>query len=192
MRRPFTDRVSDPTLAALEPISSAQRSLAARGWEWAELALVAGAAIAADQITKHLVTRSLALNQADRIVGPVAIRRLQNSGIAFGFFTSATALVIAFTTVAVVWMLAFFARSGSRHPVIPGALGLLLGGSVSNLVDRVRLGYVTDFIDVGGWWPAFNLADSFIVIGVGMLVIAAAVAGRRTTKPRRHLDVAAR
>ena len=73
--------------------------------------------------------------------------------------------MIALTVIAIVWMSIFFARSGARHPVIPAALGLLIGGSLSNLVDRVRLGYVTDFIDFG-WWPAFNLADSFIVIGV--------------------------
>ena len=59
-------------------------------------------------------------------------------------------------------MLVFFARSGQRHPMLPVALGLVLGGSVSNLVDRVRLGHVTDFLDVR-YWPAFNLADTFIV-----------------------------
>ncbi len=88
-------------------------------------------------------------------------------------------------------MVVYFARSGARHPVIPAALGLLIGGSLSNLVDRIRLGYVTDFIDLG-WWPAFNLADSFIVIGVAMLVVAALLADRGPNKPRRHLDVAAR
>ena len=59
-------------------------------------------------------------------------------------------------------MLVFFARSGARHPVLPVALGLVIGGSLSNLLDRVRLGYVTDFLDLR-YWPAFNLADSFIV-----------------------------
>jgi signal peptidase II len=88
-------------------------------------------------------------------------------------------------------MLFYFARAGARHPVIPAALGLLIGGSLSNLVDRVRLGYVTDFIDFG-WWPAFNLADSFIVIGVLVLVVAAVAADRRPRRARRHLDVAAR
>ena len=66
-------------------------------------------------------------------------------------------------------MLVFFARSGARHPVLPVALGLLIGGSVSNLVDRVRLGHVTDFLDLR-YWPAFNLADTFIVVGVAILV----------------------
>jgi signal peptidase II len=74
-------------------------------------------------------------------------------------------------------MLFFFARSGSRHPVLPVALGLVIGGSVSNLVDRVRLGHVTDFLDLK-FWPAFNLADSFIVVGVGILLLALLAADR--------------
>ena len=55
-----------------------------------------------------------------------------------------------------------------RHPLLPAALGLVIGGSLSNLIDRIRLGHVTDFLDFK-YWPAFNLADSFIVIGVVML-----------------------
>jgi signal peptidase II len=81
-------------------------------------------------------------------------------------------------------MLVYFARSGARHPVLPVALGLVIGGSVSNLADRVRLGFVTDFLDLR-YWPAFNLADSFIVIGVGIL-LAALVLAEREPKPRRE------
>jgi signal peptidase II len=176
---------------ALAPVSVAERSLAAGGWEWAGLAAVALAAAAADQVTKHLVTTSLALNQSVRVIGPLTIHRLENSGVAFGLFTSATTIVIALTLIAVAWMLVYFARSGARHPVIPAALGLLIGGSVSNLADRIRLGYVTDFIDIR-WWPAFNLADSFIVVGVAMLLAAALLPDRRPSKGRRPLDVAAR
>ena len=99
--------------------------------------------------------------------------------------------MIVLTGLAVLWMLVYFARRGARHPLIPAGLGLLIGGSLSNLVDRVRLGHVTDFIDFG-WWPAFNLADSFIVIGVGILIAALLGADRRPKQVRRHLDVAAR
>ena len=74
-------------------------------------------------------------------------------------------------------MLAYFARSGGRHPVLPIALGLVIGGSVSNLADRIRLGHVTDFLDFR-YWPAFNLADSFIVIGVGIILVALVLADR--------------
>jgi signal peptidase II len=120
------------------------------------------------------------------VLGPFWIHHVRNSGIAFGFFSQATAVVIVLTGLAVVWMLVYFGRSGARHPILPVALGLVIGGSTSNLLDRVRLGYVTDFLDLR-WWPAFNLADSFIVTGVLILLATLALAERepRRTKPAR-------
>jgi signal peptidase II len=175
----------------LAPVSVAERSLGAGAWQWAGLATVAFAAVFADQLTKHIVTRTLALDDSVHVAGPLSIHHVQNSGIAFGLFSSATAVVTVVTGIAVVWMIVFFARSGSRHPVLPAALGLLIGGSVSNLVDRIRLHHVTDFIDVN-WWPAFNLADSFIVVGVAILLAALIAADRKPRPPQRTLDVAAR
>ena len=165
---------------ALTPVSVAERSLAARAPQWAGLAAVVLAAIAADQLTKLIVSSQLELDESLHVLGPFSIHHVQNSGIAFGLFASATAVVTALTALAVGWMLVYFARSGARHPVLPVALGLLIGGSTSNLIDRIRLGHVTDFLDFG-WWPAFNLADSFIVIGVAILFGALLLgeAGRR-------------
>jgi signal peptidase II len=117
------------------------------------------------------------------VVGPFSIHHVTNSGIAFGLFASATSIVILLTGLAVAWMLSFFARSGSRHPVLPVALGLVIGGSVSNLTDRVRLGHVTDFLDFK-YWPAFNLADTFIVVGVAALLLALVASDRQSTRPR--------
>ena len=154
---------------AFAAISVAERSLSAERRQWIGLAVVALAAVIADQLTKHVVASQIQLDSAVKLIGPLSIRHVQNSGIAFGLFSSATAIVIVLTTVAVGWMLIFFARSGARHPALPVALGLLIGGCVSNLVDRVRLGYVTDFLDMR-WWPAFNLADASIVIGVAVLL----------------------
>jgi signal peptidase II len=189
--RPVTDvRVGSRT-NGLEPVSVAERSLAAGAWQWAGLVAVAIAAVIADQVTKHIVTSSLALDESEHVVGPLSIHHVQNSGIAFGLFSSATAVVTVVTAIAVVWMIVFFARSGARHPVLPAALGLLIGGSLSNLVDRIRLHHVTDFIDLK-YWPAFNLADSFIVIGVAILLLALVAADRAPRPPRRTLDVAAR
>jgi signal peptidase II len=179
------------TTNGLQAISVAERSLAAGLWQWAGLASVACAAIIADQVTKYLVTSRLSLDQSVNVLGPLSIHHVQNSGIAFGFFPDSTALVVAVTSAAVVWMVVFFARSGSRHPVLPAALGLLLGGSISNLADRVRLGHVTDFVDLK-YWPAFNLADSFIVVGVAILLFAVVGGDREPQQRRRPLDVAAR
>ncbi|HKH31037.1 MAG TPA: signal peptidase II [Gaiellaceae bacterium] len=166
----------------LEPISAAHRPLGARASQWLGLLSVALAAIVADQLTKQLVTSQLALDDEVHVAGPLSIHHVQNSGIAFGLFASATPIVTMLTAIAVGWMLWFFARSGARHPVLPVALGLLIGGSASNLIDRVRLGHVTDFIDLG-FWPAFNLADAFIVSGVAILLVALLAADRR--KPGR-------
>jgi signal peptidase II len=189
-RPPVDVRVGSST-NGLVPVSVAERSLAAGPWQWGGLAIVAVAAILADQVTKHVVTHTLALDDSEHVIGPLSIHHVQNSGIAFGLFSSATAGVTVITAIAVVWMVAFFARSGSRHPVLPAALGLLIGGSVSNLIDRIRLGHVTDFIDFR-YWPAFNLADSFIVLGVVILLGALVVTDRKPQPPRRTLDVAAR
>jgi len=188
--RTYDVRVGSST-DALTPVSVAERSLAARAPQWIGLGAVVFAAIAADQLTKYVVSTQLGFDEALHVIGPFAIHHVQNSGIAFGLFASATAVVTVVTSIAVIWMLVFFARSGSRHPVLPASLGLLIGGSVSNLVDRIRLHHVTDFVDLK-WWPAFNLADSFIVIGVVILLGALVVADRAPKPPRRTLDVAAR
>ena len=165
---------------AVRPTLAAERSLAAGPAQWIALLAVAGAALFADQLTKQVIARTLDIGQSVDIIGPFSVRHVENSGIAFGFFSSRTTIVIAVTAVAVGWMLWFFARSGRRHPVLPVALGLVLGGSIANLIDRVRLGRVTDFLDLEAW-PAFNLADTFIVVGVAVLFGALILADR----PRR-------
>ena len=183
-RAPAPDVRVGSTTDGLTPISSASRQMGATLHQWVSLGLVAVAALCADQLTKAIVTNRLDLGDAVHVIGPFSIHHVTNSGIAFGLFASATPIVILLTSLAVAWMLYFFARSGSRHPVLPVALGLVIGGSVSNLIDRVRLGHVTDFLDVR-FWPAFNLADSFITIGVAILLLALMAADRsRPARPR--------
>ena len=169
---------------ALTPLSRATRSFAATPVQWLSLGAIAIAAIVADQVTKHIVAANLALGDRVHVVGPFAIRHVRNSGIAFGLSSNATPAVIVVTGIAVAWMLVYFARSGARHPVLPVALGLVIGGSISNLVDRVRLGHVTDFLDFK-YWPAFNLADSFIVVGVAILLLALVSDDRKSARPPR-------
>ena len=165
---------------AVRPILAAERSLAAGPAQWLALLAVAGAAVIADQLTKQVIARTMDVGESVDLVGPFSVRHVENSGIAFGLFGSRTTIVIAVTAFAVGWMVWFFARSGRRHPVLPVALGLVLGGSIANLIDRVRLGRVTDFLDLEAW-PAFNLADTFIVVGVAVLFGALVLADR----PRR-------
>ena len=175
---PSVDVRVGSTANALQPVSSAEQPAGAGATQWLVLTLVAGAAVFADQLTKQVVGRTLSIGESVDILGPFSIHHVQNSGIAFGLFASRTSIVIAITAVAVCAMLLFFARSGRRHPVLPVALGLVLGGSIANLIDRVRLGHVTDFLDLVAW-PAFNLADTFIVVGVAIL-FGALVLGDRS------------
>jgi signal peptidase II len=164
-----------------------ERSLSATPFHWLGLFSVGFAAVIADQVTKQIVISQLDLGDAAHVAGPLEIRHVTNPGIAFGFFSSWASVVTALTAIAVGWMLFYFARAGARHPVLPVALGLLVGGSLSNLIDRIRLGHVTDFLDLR-FWPAFNLADTFIVVGVGILLVALVSAERqprlRRTAPK--------
>jgi signal peptidase II len=188
----LTERVSSQpadvrvgsTTDGLTPISVAVRPLGASWPQWVSLVAVGGAAVIADQLTKAIVTSRLDLGDEVHVIGPFSLHHVTNSGIAFGLFASATSIVILLTSLAVAWMLYFFARSGARHPVLPVALGLVIGGSVSNLIDRIRLGHVTDFLDVR-YWPAFNLADTFIVVGVGALLLALVLSDRKAARPGR-------
>ncbi len=130
-----------------------------------------GRGVVADQVTKRVIEQRLALDESHSVLPGLTITHVRNSGIAFGILPGRLGIVSVLTAAAVVWMLVHFARSGSRHVLFPVALGLLVGGSVSNLVDRVREGHVTDFIHITHW-PTFNLADSFIVVGVLLLALA--------------------
>ncbi len=143
---------------------------------------VAAAAIAADQITKHVIEQQVPLYETHHVLPFLSITHVQNRGIAFGIFPGRLEIVSLLTALAVVWMLVHFARSGSRHVLFPVALGLLVGGSVSNLADRVISGWVTDFIHLSHW-PTFNLADTFIVVGVAMLLVGLARLDGRGEQP---------
>jgi signal peptidase II len=144
--------------------------------------LLAGLIAAAlDQATKLWVDASL--TYADRIPvidGFFYLTHVRNPGAAFGLFTSSPAPVrlgffIAVTLVAIGLIFSFYRRlaPGDRLPAL--SLGLILGGAVGNLIDRVFRAEVVDFLHFRLWgefsWPDFNLADSFIVVGVGLLVL---------------------
>ena len=186
MNEPQPDVRIGSSTNALAPISVAERSLAAGPWQWAGLARSPPRPCFGDQLTKHVVTSELCRTRRRTSWGRSRSTACRTRGSRSGCSRRPRSVVIVLTAIAVGWMLVFFARSGARHPVIPAALGLLIGGSVSNLVDRVRLGHVTDFLDFG-WWPAFNLADTFIVLGVAILLVAlvAADAARGASAPGR-------
>src|SRR4051794_37165010 len=128
-----------------------ERSLTAGPFHWLGLAAVALSALVADQLTKQIVVTQLGLGESVHVVGPFWIRHVNNPGIAFGLFSSWASAVTFLTAGAVIWMLFYFAKSGARHPILPVALGLLIGGGQGNIVDRRRVGPLPAFLALHFW-----------------------------------------
>lgn len=127
-------------------------------------AAVAVAVVAADQATKALVRAELVRGERRDLLLGVDLVNVRNRGIAFGLFSDGGILLVAVAVVALLALLAFFVTHLDRRLVwLP--TGLLIAGAAGNLIDRAREGSVTDFVDLP-WWPAFNLADVSITIGV--------------------------
>ena len=137
------------------------------------------AVVAADQATKALVRAEIRLGDRDGVFPGVELVHVRNRGVAFGLLADGGAVLVAIGVAAVVALLAFFATH-SRRPLVWLPTGLLLGGAAGNLIDRLRDGYVTDFIDLP-LWPAFNLADMCITFGVLSLLYV-------LEGPPRHAD----
>jgi signal peptidase II len=126
------------------------------------------AVVAADQASKALVRANVDLGARDAVFPGLEIVHSRNSGVAFGFFSGGGIVLVIIGIASVVALLAFFATH-SRRPLVWLPTGLLLGGAAGNLIDRLHQGYVTDFIDPV-LWPAFNLADTCITLGVVSLL----------------------
>ena len=140
---------------------------------WRRAGVVAALVLLVDQISKALVSSSIALGASRSLLPGVTIVHAENSGVAFSLFTGSEVAVVMVTIVIVAAVLAFFARHRHRR-LVWLASGLIIGGALGNLVDRIRTGAVTDFIQLPHW-PAFNFADTSITLGVLALL---AILGR--------------
>jgi signal peptidase II len=134
----------------------------ARGWRFA--GALCGAIVAVDQGTKAVIQAALVPGERVEVLPGLHLTDVHNQGIAFGLAAGGGPGVIVLTLAALVLILILFARNAAR-PGLWIAVGLLTGGAFGNLADRVRIDSVTDFIDLP-LWPAFNLADVAIVLGV--------------------------
>jgi signal peptidase II len=139
------------------------------------LLLTALAILLSDQLTKALVVANVVVGERVPVVGDVVqIWHAQNAGAAFSLFQGGT-LIFLVVSILSVGMVAYFHRTlRERAWWLHVVLGIVLGGTLGNFVDRVRQGYVTDWVSVGIGdlrWPTFNVADSSIVVGIGVLVI---------------------
>lgn len=142
-------------------------SAAARAWALA--GVLCAVVVAADQAIKAVIEDRLYVGEVVDVVGPLSLTLSHNKGVAFGLAGGAGIGLVLVTAAA----LALIAFVFSRDPAKRGmwvAVGLLAGGALGNLVDRLAAGEVTDYIDIGSW-PAFNLADVAITVGVAMMVL---------------------
>jgi signal peptidase II len=131
-------------------------------------AVLAAGIVAADQVTKALARGAVARGDSEAVLPGVELVNTRNTGVAFGLFSGGGVVVTLITLVALAGLLAFFSRNLDR-PLAWLPTGLLLGGAVGNLIDRLGGEGVTDFVKLPAW-PAFNLADVCITVGVVALV----------------------
>jgi len=168
MALPSADRSGDPAATAA-PLAAADPRASAR------LLWTAFAILLADQVAKKLVVTLMRVGESVNLLGPaVRFTRTENTGAAFGILRGRSLLFVVISALACVAIVAFHRAIARQRRVEQFGFSLVLGGALGNLVDRVRLGAVVDFIDVGVRdlrWPAFNVADSAIVVGVTLLAV---------------------
>jgi signal peptidase II len=143
-----------------------------------------------DQLSKRWIQSNFYPGQSVPENGFFRLTYAQNTGAAFSIFYGKTQILTVVAIIGIILLLVYVFVVSRRFPFLDTrinkiALGLILGGTVGNLIDRIRLGYVRDFIDVGPW-PIFNLADSSIVVGVIIFAVSILIINRNadSEKPK--------
>ena len=150
------------------------------GGRYGRLIIIAGIIIVADQITKAVVLSKMALYQSISVIpGFFNLTHIHNPGGAFGFLAQQNpalriGVFLFASSIAIVLIFLFYRQIPKTHPILSAGLALIFGGAIGNLVDRIRFGKVVDFLDfyIGKiHWPAFNVADSAITVGVAIFLV---------------------
>jgi signal peptidase II len=139
-----------------------------RAWLLAILALIV--VVALDQLSKDAVRQAIVPGEQRRLLPGVQLVNTRNHGVAFGFLPGNHIAVTLLIVLALLALLAYFARHVAQ-PLIWLPTGMLLGGALGNILDRLRDGAVTDFIKLPLGWPPFNLADASITLGIVILFL---------------------
>ena len=141
------------------------------GGAWRRVAVVAAALVAVDQATKQWVVASVDRGERRNVFFGIDLTYVRNEGVAFGALSDGGPVLVVVIALALGGLVTYFALNSSV-PALWLPVGLILGGALGNLADRARDGAVIDFIDPVAW-PAFNLADAAIVVGVlGLLYVS--------------------
>ncbi len=135
-----------------------------------KLSLIAGVILLIDQLSKYLVHLKLIPGESIPVIKNVFhISLIHNTGCAFGMFQHQTTVLRGLSILTIVMILVFFRQIARSERILQVGTALLMGGACGNLVDRLRFGYVVDFLDFK-IWPVFNLADSAVTVGVVLIL----------------------
>jgi signal peptidase II len=156
----------------------ASTGASARAWLRAVIVLIV--VVAADQLTKQAIRHSVVPGEEQRFLPGVQLVNTRNHGVAFGFLPGSQTGVTILIVLALLALLVYFALHATRRLMwLP--TGMLVGGAVGNIVDRLRDGSVTDFVKLPLGWPPFNLADASITLGI-LILFLLIDSSRRTEK----------
>ena len=156
----------------MSDLTQNQKRRADRGRPWVWL-LISLAGILLDQVSKWLCMAYLkAVDSVTIIPGLLKLTYLENRGAAFGSFSEHRWVFMIFSTVAIIGVTVYLVAFSERSRLLRWSLALIISGGIGNMIDRISLGYVIDMIDFYVIWPyIFNVADSFVCIGAGMIVL---------------------
>lgn len=144
---------------------------------------MAAAVLACDQAAKLAALRGLAEGETVPVVSPFFhLTLVKNTGIAFGLLRGGSPFLAAFISGSLAVLAALVPLFAARHPIERWAFALILGGALGNFMDRMRLGYVVDFLDFRVW-PVFNIADVCISVGVGLFVLSLVRGEHHVSRP---------
>ena len=147
--------------------------------KYLKLAIIAGLVIILDQITKAVILYYLPLYHSISIIpGFFSITHIHNPGGAFGFMANQSSILriivfLCFSSLAICLIFYFYKKTPVEYSMLAAGFALIFGGAIGNLIDRIRLGEVVDFLDVyigTLYWPTFNIADS--AVSIGMVIFA--------------------
>jgi signal peptidase II len=144
---------------------------------WLRAALVLVCVVVLDQLTKHAIEHAIVPGEEHRFLPGVQFVNTRNRGVAFGFLPGNHVAVTVLIVIALIALLVYFARHATRAWMwLP--TGMIAGGALGNILDRLRHGSVTDFIKLPLGWPPFNLADASITLGIVILFLVVDLARR--------------
>ena len=131
--------------------------------------------VAIDICSKLVISKYLSINESIKVINNfINITHVKNTGVAWSLFANQTILVLIVSLIVIVGIIVYIKKNKPTNNVEKISYSMILGGAIGNLIERLFYGYVTDFIDINIFdynYPVFNLADTFIVVGVILLII---------------------